>query len=385
MSTQTIDARIVAHLNWPLLGLSLALFVLGAVNLYSASAIRTEDGVALAPFFQKQLVWGLVGLAGMLALMAVDYGRLHTLSWPVYFFTILLLLAVPLVGTKIYGARRWLDLGFFHFQPSELAKFAVLLVGARLLSRQPEKLDWKELLGVLCVGMAPAALIVIQPDLGSSLNLLLLLGGIILYRGLKGRVIKGLAIVLPMVPPLGWFYLHDYQKQRILTFLNPGDDPLGSGYHIIQSQIAIGSGRMWGKGFMEGTQSQLRFLPEKHTDFAVAVFGEEWGFVGCIVLVALFALFLLSIYSTARDAKDRFGSFLAAGVFFYFFWQIFINMGMVLGLMPVVGIPLPFLSYGGSTMFVNFCLLGLVQNVSMRRYTFRKRSLQFKNEASFKK
>jgi rod shape determining protein RodA len=166
-------------------------------------------------------------------------------------------------------------------------------------------------------------------------------------------------------------FMKEYQKQRVLTFLNPGDDPLGSGYHIIQSQIAIGSGEMWGKGFMEGTQSQLRFLPEKHTDFAFAVFGEEWGFVGCLILLVLFCLFLLAIFNTARDAKDRFGSFLSAGVFFYFFWQFLINMGMVMGLMPVVGIPLPFISYGGSATLVNFCLIGLVLNVSMRRFVFK--------------
>ena len=169
-----------------------------------------------------------------------------------------------------------------------------------------------------------------------------------------------------------WFVgMHDYQRQRILTFLDPGNDPRGTGYHIIQSRIAIGSGELWGKGFREGTQSQLRFLPERHSDFAVAVFGEEWGFVGCVALVTLFCLFLLSIFSSAVQAKDRFGSTLVVGVFFYFFWQIFINMGMVIGLMPVVGIPLPFISYGGSATVVNFTLLGIVLNVSMRRFMFK--------------
>ncbi|TVM17580.1 rod shape-determining protein RodA [Oceanidesulfovibrio indonesiensis] len=380
----SIDRRVIKYLNWPLLGLTVALFVVGAVNLYSASAVRLEDGIALAPYFEKQLVWGLVGLAGMVVFMLFDYTRFHALAWPLFFLTLLLLAAVPVFGSTVYGAKRWLDLGPFSFQPSEVAKITILVVGARLLSRKPEKLGWGEFLFIVFVGMLPAALVVIQPDLGSSLNLLLLLAGIILYRGLKGRVLKVLAIIVPAVLPLGWFFLHDYQKRRILTFLDPTNDPLGAGYHIIQSQIAIGSGRLWGKGFLQGTQSQLRFLPEKHTDFAVAVFGEEWGFVGCLLLLSLFAMFLMSIFSTARDARDRFGSFLAAGVFFYFFWQILINMGMVLGLMPVVGIPLPFMSYGGSTTLVNFCLIGLVQNVSMRRHTFRhNRSLQFRGEAAY--
>ena len=177
---------------------------------------------------------------------------------------------------------------------------------------------------------------------------------------------------MPLLGAFMWFVgMHDYQRQRVLTFLNPGDDPRGTGYHILQSRIAIGSGEIWGKGFAEGTQSQLRFLPERHSDFAVAVFGEEWGFVGCVALVTLFCLFLLSIFSTAVQAKDRFGSMLVVGVFFYFFWQIVINMGMVIGLMPVVGIPLPFISYGGTSMLVNFLLLGIVLNVSMRRFMFK--------------
>jgi rod shape determining protein RodA len=366
------DRRLLTHINWALLGLTVVVFFLGVLNLYSASGFRMEQGLAVNPYYQKQLVWGLFGLCGLVFFVLFDYRHLKTLAWPIYVITVGLLAAVPLWGKTIYGAQRWLDLGYFNLQPSEVAKISILILGARLLSRNTGRLGWRELSYALAVGLVPAGLIVVQPDLGSALNLLLLLGGIILYRGLTGRVFKTLAVAIPAVVPLGWFALHDYQKQRILTFLNPGSDPLGSGYHIIQSQIAIGSGRMWGKGFLAGTQSQLRFLPEKHTDFAVAVFGEEWGFIGSMVLLALFCLFLFSIFATARDAKDRFGSYLAAGVFFYFFWQIFINMGMVLGLMPVVGIPLPFISYGGSAMVVNLCLIGLVLNVSMRRFMFKQ-------------
>ncbi len=185
-------------------------------------------------------------------------------------------------------------------------------------------------------------------------------------------MLRTLIVAVPATLPLAWFALHDYQKRRIVSFLNPESDPKGAGYHKLQSEIAVGSGELWGKGFLGGTQSHYRFLPEKHTDFALAVFSEEWGFVGSMVLLSLFCAFLYQIALVARDAKDLFGSYLAAGVFFYFFWQILINMGMVLGLMPVVGIPLPFLSYGGSATLVNFCLVGLVLNVSMRRFLFKK-------------
>jgi rod shape determining protein RodA len=368
-----IDRRLLYYINWPLVGLLACLFGVGVLNLYSASGFRMEEGlVALSPYYRKQLIWGAIGLGGMVTFMCFDYRHLRILAWPLFWVTIGLLVAVLLVGVSAGGARRWIDLGFFHLQPSELAKICILVVGAKILSREPGVLGWKRLLYVLLIGFIPTILIVLEPDLGSGLNVLLLLGGIVLYRGIKFQIVKVGAVAVPVLAPLFWMGLKDYQKQRILTFLNPGDDPLGSGYHIIQSQIAIGSGKLWGKGFLAGTQSQLRFLPEKHTDFAIAVFGEEWGFAGAILLLLLFCFFLYQIYVTAREAKDRFGSFLAAGVFFYFFWQIVINMGMVLGLMPVVGIPLPFISYGGSATVVNFCLIGLVLNVSMRRFVFKQ-------------
>ncbi|MEF2229450.1 MAG: rod shape-determining protein RodA [Pseudodesulfovibrio sp.] len=367
-----IDRRLLFYINWPLLSVAVILFLLGVLNLYSASGSRLEEGMAIAPFFHKQMVWGVMGLFCMVVFMFFDYRHLKTLAWPLYWVTALLLLAVFAAGVTIYGARRWLDLGFMNFQPSELAKIAILIVGARILSREREPLDFGRLGYVLGVGLVLAGLIIKQPDLGSGLSILMILGGMILYRGVTPRVFKTALIAIPALLPLSWFFLHDYQKKRIMTFLDPTTDPLGAGYHIIQSEIAIGSGGFWGKGFLEGTQSQLRFLPERHTDFAVAVFGEEWGFVGAMVLLSLFCIFLYQMVVIARDARGLFGSYLAAGVFFYFFWQILINMGMVLGLMPVVGIPLPFISYGGSATLVNFCLVGLVLNVSMRRFLFKQ-------------
>lgn len=366
-----MDRRLITHLNWSLLALAIILFLIGVSNLYSASGTRLEDGLAMSSFYQKQMFWGLIGFSAMLVCMSFDYRHLKGLAWFIFLGSLVLLVGVHLFGVVSYGARRWISLGLFNIQPSELAKISTLIIAARLLAEDKNPLNWRGLFKFIGVGLLPASLIVTQPDLGTTLNVLLLLGGMLLYHGVQWRVLKVCLLVLPPLLPLGWFCLHEYQKQRILTFLNPGDDPLGAGYHIIQSQIAIGSGQLWGKGFLEGTQSQLRFLPERHTDFALAVFGEEWGFLGCVALVSIFCLFLLSIYSTARDAKDRFGSTLAAGVFFYFFWQFLINMGMVMGLLPVVGIPLPFISYGGSATLVNFCLIGLVLNVSMRRFVFK--------------
>ena len=367
-----MDNRLFSYINWGLLACMLLLYLVGVGNLYSASGTRVESGLAFNSFYQRQLIWGLCGVVCMLLAMVFDYRQLRNLAWPFFLITVFLLLLVPIAGKTVYGAKRWISLGFMSLQPSEMAKLSVLVLVARLLARDSRPLGWKDFFSVFFVCLLPCALIITQPDLGTTMLLLLILAGMILFHGLKGYVLKTCLLAVPGVGALMWFVgMHDYQRQRILTFLDPTTDPRGTGYHIIQSRIAIGSGELWGKGFKEGTQSQLRFLPERHSDFAVAVFGEEWGFVGCVALVTLFCLFLLSIFSTAVQAKDRFGSMLVVGVFFYFFWQILINMGMVIGIMPVVGIPLPFISYGGSATLVNFTLLGIVLNVSMRRFMFK--------------
>lgn len=366
-----IDRRLITHANWGLIAFMGLLFLVGVANLYSASGIRLDEGLEVASFYQKQLVWGALGVGLMLLVMSVDYRHLKSFDRIIYLVGVILLLLVLVMGKEAKGAARWLHFGGFTLQPSEIAKISVLIMGAKLLSAAREPLGWRRLALVLAMGLIPAGLIFRQPDLGTCLLVLLLLGGMILYKGVRPGVLKVCCIAGPLLLPIGWIFLKPYQKQRLLTFWDPANDPLQSSYHINQSHIAIGSGQIWGKGFLEGTQNQLRFLPEKHTDFAIAVFGEEWGFIGCMLLLMVFCFFLLSILNTARDAKDRFGSILCAGVFFYFFWQIFINMGMTMGLLPVVGVPLPFISYGGSATLVNFCLLGLVLNVSMRRFVFK--------------
>ncbi|MBQ7456058.1 MAG: rod shape-determining protein RodA [Desulfovibrio sp.] len=367
-----MDMRLFSHINWPLIACITLLFLIGLLNLYSASGTRLEDGIIVSSFYQKQIVWGVCGLGCMLVTLTFDYRRLKNFAWIFYWIVLALLILVALIGKNVYGATRWISLGGISFQPSELAKIAVLILTARLLSHDGQPLGWKRFFGLLVIGFLPCVFILQQPDLGTSMMLLLILGGMIVFHGMRAVVFRSCLVAIPCCGALLWFVgMHDYQRQRILSFLNPGLDPRGTGYHILQSRIAIGSGQLWGKGFTEGTQSQLRFLPERHSDFALAVFGEEWGFVGCVTLVSLFCLFLLAIFSSAIQAKDRFGSMLVVGIFFYFFWEILINLSMVIGLMPVVGIPLPFISYGGSATLVNFTLLGIVLNVSMRRFMFK--------------
>lgn len=366
-----LDKRLITHVNWGLLGFTAILFCVGAANLYSASGVRNEEGILVSSFFQKQLLWGLGGVICMTACTLFDYRHLRSLALPFFLVSLLLLLLVPVIGKTVYGAKRWIDLGIVSLQPSEFAKVATLILSASLLARCKAPLNWRELCFMLGVAAPPCLLIFLQPDLGTTLMVLFLFGGTVLYNGVKKYVLVTCCLAVPMLLPFSWLILRDYHKERIFTFLDPSRDLQGAGYHITQSQIAIGSGQLWGKGFQEGTQSLLRFLPEKHTDFAFAVFSEEWGFLGCVVLLALFCFFLSCIITTVHDAKDRFGSILCAGVFFYFFWQILINIGMVAGLMPVVGIPLPFISYGGTATIVNFVMLGLVLNVSMRRFMFK--------------
>ena len=367
----SMDRRLLTHANWSLLGFTGLLFLIGAISLYSASGERLEDGIRVAAFFQKQLLWGLLGLFCLIVCTLFDYRHLRQLALPLFVLSVVLLALVPLVGIKVNNAQRWLSLGFFNLQPSEVAKMAILLMVSTAISRYRGSLDWPRLFKMLFITALPCGLIFVQPDLGTALLLLMLAGGIILYHGVKFYVLKVGFTLLPICLPLSWFVLKDYQKERILTFLDPSRDPQGAGYHISNSKIAIGSGEMWGKGFQEGSHHLLRFLPEKHTDFALAVFSEEWGFVGSVLLLTFFCCFLLCIINTAREAKDQFGSTLCAGIFFYFFWQILINIGMVLGVMPVVGVPLPFISYGGTATIVNFIMLGLVINVSMRRFMFK--------------
>jgi rod shape determining protein RodA len=362
------DRRLVQNFDWVLLGLVLIIVATGIVNLYSAGYNRGEG----TPLYIKQLYWLAVGLGVMFVTLLYDYRHLEKLSYPIYILSIVLLLAVMFGGKMVSGSRRWLPLGPLAFQPAELAKIAIILTLATYFNRRPrtEAMRLKDLIVPGVLVLIPVALIIKQPDLGSGILVVLVAASIILFVGVRWRTLVGCGLTLVMLSPVIWSFLKDYQRQRVLTFLDPGKDPLGAGYHILQSMIAVGSGQFWGKGFLQGTQSQLYFLPEQHTDFVFSVFAEEWGFVGSAVLLLLFTALALWGLSVARDCKERFGHLLALGVTALIFWQIFINLCMVTGFLPVVGIPLPLFSYGGSSLITTLLGVGFLLNIRMRRYLF---------------
>ncbi|PLX93488.1 MAG: rod shape-determining protein RodA [Desulfuromonas sp.] len=363
------DRRLLTHFDWFLLLLVLLIALLGITNLYSASS--SWEGAA-TPVYLKQLFWLGLGLGVVLGLVIFDYRHLEYLGVGFYGVTSALLLFVLFFGKTSMGATRWIDLGFFNLQPSELMKIFVIIILARYFSLRGEIGGYglRDLAAPFVLLGLPALMIMKQPDLGTALLVLFIGGTMILFAGLK----RSAAIVLSVGGLLaaggGWFLLHDYQKERIRTFLNPERDPLGSGYHIIQSKIAVGSGGLFGKGFMGGTQSQLSFLPERHTDFAFSVFAEEWGFAGSLILLGLYMLLILWGLYVARCAGDHFGMYLAVGVVAMLFWHIVVNLAMVIGLLPVVGVPLPLFSYGGTCMITTMTGIGLLLNVSMRRFMF---------------
>ena len=365
-----IDRRLASHFDWTLFGIVLSLTLLGILTIYSATYSITEGqagGLAA-----KQLYWLVVGLAAMLAALSIDYHHLDRLAYPFYGLVLFLLLLVLFIGSVGGGSQRWLNLGFFILQPSEPAKLAIVLALAKYLQydEPPDGYRLRDLwLPFLLV--APLILLtLVQPDLGTAIILSLIFMSIMLMGGLRLRSFLYLAAAGVVFMPIAWHFLKPYQQKRILIFLNPDLDPLGAGYHVIQSKIAVGSGRFFGKGYLKGTQNQLDFLPAQHTDFVFSVFAEEWGLAGCVLLLALYFAFIVVSLRVVARAKDRFGALLVFGILAMFFWQVLINASMVTGLLPVVGIPLPLLSYGGSSMVSMMVGAGFLINVSMRRFTF---------------
>jgi rod shape determining protein RodA len=365
------DRRLFENFDWIFLALVLALSGLGIMNLYSASHGHTT---AATPVYIKQTYWLILGLATMTVLILFDYHHLEKVAYVLYGFGLFLLVVVLVMGRTTSGAQRWIDLGFFSLQPSELVKVFTLIALARYFAHRdyPKGLGFKELVGPACLVGAPFLLILRQPDLGTAMHLGLACGAVIAFLRVRFYVYLFSGGAMALALPLFWNSLKAYQKSRIITFLHPENDPLGAGYHIIQSKIAVGSGQLWGKGFLKGTQSQLRFLPEQHTDFAFSVFAEEWGFVGSMVLLSLFFFLVISGLYIVRRSQDRFGALLALGLIALIFWQTLINIGMVTGLMPVVGLPLPFISYGGSSLLTTYLAVGLLLNISMRRFMFHE-------------
>jgi rod shape determining protein RodA len=362
------DRRLITHFDWILLALVLAVAAIGIVNLYGA----TSEWSVATPVYLKQSSWLVLGLCIAIGFCLFDYRHLGYLANILYGICVALLLLVLTIGKTRMGATRWLDFGFFNFQPSELFKIVVIIVIARYLSEKGDLRGsgYRQLLPVFALLGVPLLLIAKQPDLGTALLSFFIAASMVLFSGVRRDALITFSLAGMAAACAGWFFLHEYQKERIRTFLDPERDPLGSGYHIIQSKIAIGSGGFFGKGFMQGTQAQLSFIPERHTDFAFSVFGEEWGFAGCLLLLTLYLLIIIWGIYVARSAGDRFGMLLAIGVTAMLFWHIMVNLGMVVGLMPVVGVPLPLFSYGGTSMVTTMIGVGLLLNVSMRRFMF---------------
>jgi rod shape determining protein RodA len=365
-----IDRRMLLNIDWLLLLLVVGIGAWGLVTVYSATHGRLET--QLDDLYLKQMYWFGAGLGLMVLVTLVDYQHLGRGAYLLLALGILLLIVVFMAGRVVSGARRWLVLGPLSFQPSEAVKVFLVLSFARYFTeaRRQGGLRFRDLLMPLLMVGVPFVLIAKQPDLGTALVLFFVACTLIFASGFPLKILLSMMGAGLIAMPIGWIFLKDYQKVRVITLLNPDFDPLGAGYHSWQSKIAIGSGGFWGKGFLAGTQSGLNFLPEKHTDFIFAVFAEEWGFVGTAALITLYLILVLRGISIAYTSKDRLGSLIATGVVAMLSIYILFNIGMTVGLTPVVGLPLPLFSYGGSSMLATMVAVGLLLNIRMRRFLY---------------
>lgn len=355
--------RKLRDVNW---GLVLLITLIASVGF---SALYSAAGGDIDPWADRQMARFAIGLVIMVVIAVTDIRVWMRLSYAIYAVGVVLLIAVDLVGRIGMGAQRWLDLGVLHVQPSEIMKIAMMLTLARyfhgLSYEDVGRIRW--LFIPLFIVLVPVGLVIKQPDLGTAMLLLASSGAVFFFSGV--RAWKFMLVILGggAALPVAWNFLHDYQKRRVLTFMNPEQDPLGSGYHILQSKIALGSGGFSGKGFMQGTQSHLSFLPEKQTDFIFTMFAEEHGLIGALVLIALYILLIAYGYAIALRARSQFGRLLAGGITTMLFLYVFINIAMVSGMVPVVGVPLPLVSYGGTAMMTLLVGLGLLVNVYVHR------------------
>lgn len=377
------DRRLLSHFDWTLFYLVLLISLCGLVVLYSAGYHPDSEvnlfGVASFEFASaaclKQAVYIIVGLVLMAIGMSIPTQLFYHYAFILYALSMLLLFGVAGFGVVVNGSRRWLDLGVANLQPAEFMKLGLILTMARRLSQSPPR-DGKayrlvELIVPTIVIALPMGLIMQQPDLGTALSLGTVGIAQILFMGVRPKALLTIVVTLLVLAYPAWHTLHEYQQRRIIVLVNPESDPQGSGYHITQSKIAVGSGELFGKGYGQGTQTQLEFLPEHTTDFVFSVLAEEWGFVGSVSVIALFLALVSVMLRIANRSRDLFSCLVVFGITAQFFANIVINVGMVVGLMPVVGIPLPLISYGGSALLSLMFGLGIVQGVSMRRSMFR--------------
>jgi len=370
LGMQVQERTFLKRIDWNLALYIVALNFVGLINLYSATHGPQSTTLNL---FMIQSVWLLFGWIVFFIVTLFDYDYLKRISYFIYMLNIVALTLVPFIGKSFYGAKRWLSLGFANYQPAETMKIALILVLARALAgkSKPDGLGIRDLIFPLTLTLVPFALIAKQPDLGTAIMVFAIFASMVIFVGIKRSVVISAVVIGIGVFYVGWnFGLKEYQKNRIETFLNPGKDPRGTGYNSIQSKIAVGSGKIVGRGFRKGTQSQLEFLPERHTDFIFSVLSEEFGFVGSLTTVVFFVFLLLAMIRIAQQARDKFGVLLVVGVLSYLFFHAFVNIGMVLGLLPIVGVPLPLLSYGGSSLLATMVCLGLASSVAYRKFLF---------------
>jgi rod shape determining protein RodA len=359
-----VDRRLLQNVDWSLLAAAAGLITMSALTLASLNVGRAGGAVAF-----RQLAWVGVGFMVLIVVAFLDYRRLVRMAPLVYVLGLGALVAVFLLGRSVSGARRWIVVGPLSMQPSELFKIAfVLTIVWWLTSRWAQPLGRVTVALMLPVIAVPFVLIVKQPDLGTALLLFPVTAALLVGAGARLRLLSGLLLAGMAALPVAWLVMKDYQRERIMVYLDPFRDPLGSAYNVIQAKIAIGSGQLLGKGIAGATQSRLAFLPERHTDFVFAVFAETWGFVGCLVLLVCYAWLLLRGFDIAAAAREPVGRLVALGATTLVASQVLINVGMVTGLLPVVGIPLPFMSYGGSSMVVSLTALGLLLSVRMRQF-----------------
>lgn len=364
-----IDRRVLTAFDWRLAASAALLAALSVSLMYSTSGATAS--LLRKSLYLKQATWGLLGLGAMILVCTVHYRTIARLAYPLYAANLAALLLVALIGRSGFGAQRWLTIGPFAFQPSEFMKLSLIILLARYFEDRRDELETpRTFILPIVLTLLPAALVLRQPDLGTSLVLLFTSVCILLLVGLKFRYFLYVGAAGAAIAPFLWSRLHDYQKSRFLVFLNPGLDPMGAGYHVAQSKIAVGSGGLIGKGWMAATQSQLNFLPADHTDFIFAGLAEQWGFLGCLGLLLLYAYLLSKGLRLARDARDPFTLVASFGIVSMMALQVMINVGMVTGIMPVVGIPLPLMSYGGSSMLMSLMAVGLLLNIHMQRFMY---------------
>lgn len=367
-----IDRRLIEQFDWFTLSIVIFICIIGILTIYSATRPPLDEGEH-PPFYVKQLIWLGIAIFILSIIVIFDYTKLKNFWIFLYVIGILLLVAVFFTGKTAMGAKRWINLGFFSFQPSEIFKILFIISISGFLENKNSPLSLKDTLKAIAIfGLIPFLLIVKQPDLGTATLLLTITFIMIIYKGLPLRVLIlilsiGLASLF-FLWELLWESLKEYQKNRLIAFLDPTIDPKGIGYNITQSIITVGSGGFFGKGFLQGTQGPLKFLPERHTDFIFPIFAEEWGFLGCLILLTVYFVLFFRCFQTSLLAKDQFGKLLTVGFSCLFTLYFFTNIGMTLGVMPVVGIPLPFMSYGGTTLLANFIGIALIINVRMRRF-----------------